>query len=138
MSISREELDLVVWNCDKQRFAFDVTGSRIRANEGHSTAVDLELVPVEPPVELHHGTARRFLEPILREGLRKMARHHVHLSADTGTARRVGSRHGEPVVLVVAAAAMHQDRHLFFRAANGVWLVEHVPPRYLRLLTPET
>ena len=105
---------------------------------GHSVEVDLQLEPANPPAELYHGTAERNLEAILRDGLLQMARHHVHLSAETTTAIKVGSRHGKPVVLVIDAMKMEVDGHLFFCSANGVWLVEHVPPEYLRVLPPET
>jgi putative RNA 2'-phosphotransferase len=137
VTITPDELAEVVRASDKQRFALDDTGTKIRANQGHSVEVDLQLEPAEPPAELFHGTADRNLESVLRDGLQKMARHHVHLSPDTPTAHKVGSRHGKPVILVVDAARMRADGHAFFRSANGVWLVEHVPPRYLRLLTPE-
>jgi putative RNA 2'-phosphotransferase len=137
LSFTREELAEVVEKCDKQRFAFDDSGTRIRANQGHSTEVDLELEAAEPPAELFHGTAERNLAAIFRDGLLKMARHHVHLSGDTATALKVGSRHGKPALLVVDAAKMRADGHIFFRSANGVWLVEHVSPQYLRVLNPE-
>ncbi|MBP3955003.1 RNA 2'-phosphotransferase [Gemmata sp. G18] len=130
---SREELNAVVANCEKQRFAFDETATKIRANQGHSTEVDLQLEEAEPPAELFHGTAHNTVPVILRDGLLKMARHHVHLSADTTTAAKVGQRHGKPVVLVVDTAKMRADGHIFYRSANGVWLVEHVAPEYLRV-----
>jgi putative RNA 2'-phosphotransferase len=127
VAITADELTEIVRSSDKQRFAFDDTGTRIRANRGHSVAVDLQLEPTEPPPELFHGTAEGNVEAVLRDGLQKMARHHVHLSPDTATAVKVGSRHGKPVVLVVDAAKMCADGHLLFVSANGVWLVEHVP-----------
>jgi putative RNA 2'-phosphotransferase len=130
--VGRDELDAVVAGSDKQRFAFDAAGERIRANQGHSAAVDLELQPVLPPATLYHGTHPAVLGAIRAEGLRKMARHHVHLSRDAATARAVGARRGRPVVLEVDAAAMHRDGFVFFRSANGVWLVDAVPPRFLR------
>jgi putative RNA 2'-phosphotransferase len=133
MRITREELDEVVRTSDKQRFAIDETGTKIRANQGHSVEVDLQLEASEPPAELFHGTAERNVAGILRAGLRKMARHHVHLSPDTETATRVGQRHGKPVVLVVDAAGMRAAGHLFYRSANGVWLVDEVPARFLRV-----
>jgi len=133
-SISRAELEEVVARSDKRRFAFDPTGKRIRANQGHSVEVDLELEPAAPPEALYHGTAERFAGPIEREGLRKMARHHVHLSGDVETARSEGGRRGRAVVFVVAAGAMHRAGHRFYRSANGVWLVDHVPAEYLRRL----
>lgn len=131
--ITRDELDEVVRSCNKQRFAIDDTGTRIRANQGHSVEVDLRLAPTEPPAELFHGTAERNVAAILRDGLRRMARHHVHLSPDTETATRVGTRHGKPVVLVVDAVAMRAAGHLFYCSTNGVWLVDEVPAQYLRV-----
>jgi putative RNA 2'-phosphotransferase len=130
--ITREELDEVVRTRDKQRFAFDPTGTQIRANQGHSVAVDLQLEPVAPPALLYHGTGQPSVESILESGLKKMARHHVHLSADVATAVKVGARHGKPVVLVIDAAAMRQAGYVFYRSANGVWLVDDVPPQCLR------
>ncbi|MEU3253004.1 RNA 2'-phosphotransferase [Streptomyces sp. NPDC006997] len=128
---SREELDHVVAHNDKRRFAVD--GTRIRASQGHSIEVDLGLPPVAPPPYLYHGTVARCLDAIRAEGLRPMNRHDVHLSADRGTAARVGARRGRPVVLSVDAGAMHRDGHEFRVSANGVWLTEAVPARYLRL-----
>jgi putative RNA 2'-phosphotransferase len=130
--VTREELDEVVVTNDKQRFSFDPSGTRIRANQGHSTAVDLQLEPAAPPHVLYHGTAERNVAVIRAEGLLKMARHHVHLSPDVPTATKVGARHGRPVVFAVDAAGMARDGHTFFRSANGVWLVDAVPARYLR------
>ena len=132
--LARAELDAVVSTSDKQRFAIDDTGTRIRANQGHSTEVDLELEPADPPDELYHGTGEQNLPAILHVGLRKMARHHVHLSHEADTAIKVGQRHETPRILVVDAAGMRADGHTFFRSANGVWLVESVPPQYLRVL----
>lgn len=132
-SISRRELDEVVANNDKQRFSFDSTGTRIRANQGHSVAVDLQLNPVIPPDILYHGTGSGSVEAILREGLQKMSRHHVHLSPNIATARNVGKRHGSPIVLRIDAAAMHEAGYSFYCSDNGVWLVDRVPPEYLHL-----
>ncbi|MBZ5713231.1 RNA 2'-phosphotransferase [Nannocystis pusilla] len=129
--ISRAELEEVVRTSDKQRFAFDAAKTKIRANQGHSVDVDLHLTPAVPPPILYHGTGERSLAAILRDGLSKMQRHHVHLSADAATAHKVGARHGRPAVLRVDAAAMAAAGIVFYRAANGVWLVEHVPPHYL-------
>lgn len=134
LAVTRAELEEVVQSSDKQRFAFDETATRIRANQGHSVDVDLALAPQVPPDVLYHGTATRFLPAILAEGLRRMERHHVHLSAEHATAVTVGTRHGRPVVLAVAAGAMHAAGATFFRAANGVWLVDHVPPAQLHVL----
>lgn len=134
LPITRAELDAVVAGNDKQRFAFDETGERIRANQGHSVEIDLGLEPAQPPALLYHGTGAGSAGAIAREGLRRMRRHHVHLSADVATARAVGARHGPPAIFVVDAAAMRAAGHLFYRSANGVWLTDEVPPAYLRPL----
>ncbi|CAA9422567.1 MAG: RNA:NAD 2'-phosphotransferase [uncultured Rubrobacteraceae bacterium] len=132
--IGRDELEEVVARNDKKRFAFDESGALIRAQQGHSASVDLELEPATPPATLYHGTPERNLTGILQSGLLKMRRHHVHLSPDEATARVVGARRGRPVVLAVDTGEMHRDGHAFYRSGNGVWLVEHVPPRYLSRL----
>lgn len=132
--ISPTELAELVAGSDKQRFAFDETGRRIRAQQGHSVAVDLQLRPAVPPAVLYHGTAPAALPAIRRAGLLKMQRHHVHLSADEETARRVGARRGRPVLLAVEAEALHAAGGVFYQAGNGVWLTEHVPPQFLREL----
>ena len=130
--INRLELNEVVVNNDKKRFSFDSTGSLIRANQGHSVDVDLQLEPTIPPDVLYHGTGHGAVEAILQEGLRKMSRHHVHLSSDMATARKVGARHGRPEVFIVDAAAMHKAGNTFYCSENGVWLVEYVSPQYLQ------
>ncbi len=132
--LERAELDHVVAANDKQRFAFDATRTLIRANQGHSVAIDLNLEPEMPPTRLYHGTGQQAVAAIGQTGLHKMARHHVHLSGDVETARIVGTRHGHPVVFEVNTAAMGQAGFVFYRSANGVWLVDHVPPIYLRQL----
>jgi putative RNA 2'-phosphotransferase len=131
--ITREQLAEVVRTNDKQRFSFDETGTRIRANQGHSTEVDLQLEPQTPPDLLYHGTAAHTVEAILKDGLKRMSRHHVHLSLDIPTARKVGARHGKPVILEVDARAMHAAGHLFYCSENGVWLADEVPAKYLRV-----
>lgn len=130
--LDRALLDRAVASNDKQRFAFSPDGSRIRASQGHSIAVDLQLQETEPPAVLYHGTASRFLKAILASGLRPGARHHVHLSADIDTATRVGARHGFPSVLTVDAARMRADGIVFYLSDNGVWLTAEVKPKYLR------
>ncbi|MEV4838544.1 RNA 2'-phosphotransferase [Nonomuraea sp. NPDC049486] len=127
--IGREELERVVRDNDKRRYALD--GDRIRANQGHSVTVDLGLPVTVPPAYLYHGTVARNLDAIRERGLLPMDRHHVHLSADRETATRVGARRGRPVVLPVDAGAMHEAGHEFRVSANGVWLAERVPPEYI-------
>ncbi len=131
---TRAELERVVATNDKRRFALNETGTRIRASQGHSVAVDLGYDPEPPPPVLFHGTAERNLPAIEAEGLRPGRRHAVHLSPDEVTARRVGARHGRPVVLQVDAEGMTRDGAVFTRSANGVWLVDAVPPAFLTVV----
>lgn len=137
LRLTRPELDEVVAGNNKQRFSFDQSGTRIRANQGHSVEIDLQLSAVTPPGILYHGTSESAVGAIMREGLRKMRRHHVHLSVDIETATGVGARHGRPVVFAVDSAGMAADGLEFFRSANGVWLTESVPPRYLTRVQPD-
>ena len=129
--MSREDLRRIVSVNDKQRFEWDPDEDRIRARQGHTITVDLGLQPTEPPDVLFHGTSRRNLASIRVAGLHPRGRHHVHLSGDAATARRVGARRGDPVVLSVDAAGMVAAGHLFWRTSNGVWLADHVPPAFL-------
>jgi putative RNA 2'-phosphotransferase len=124
----------VVDGSAKKRFALSEGGLRIRAVQGHSTeTVAITREATAPPDILFHGTATRFLDSILAEGLKPGSRHQVHLSADETTAVAVGQRHGKPVVLKVDARAMHQQGHGFYQAENGVWLADAVPPAFLSL-----
>ena len=126
-----DELVECVETNDKRRYSFDGTGGLIRANQGHSVEVDLQLEEREPPEVLYHGPVERGLSSILADGLDKGRRHHVHLSKDVETARKVGARRGQPVVLRVDAGRMQRDGHKLFLSANGVWLTDAVPPGYL-------
>lgn len=116
---------------DKQRFAWDEEKNRVRANQGHSVNVELDLPVQEPPPLLYHGTVERFLPSIRKQGLTKRTRHHVHLSGDPQTAKKVGQRRGNPILLKVNAQQMHDEGHTFYRSENGVWLTESVPPSFL-------
>lgn len=131
--ITRKELDHVVETNEKKRFTISSDRLRIRAAQGHSVKINHDLLATEPPALLHHGTAKRNLDAILREGLRAMSRQHVHLSLDIETAEKVGQRHGKPVILNVASGAMDRAGFDFFCADNGVWLTEHVPAKFLSL-----
>jgi putative RNA 2'-phosphotransferase len=133
-TLTRGRLASIVAASDKQRFALDDVGDRIRANQGHSVDVDLGLAASTPPVRLYHGTPTRNVDSILAHGLERRARHAVHLSPDAETARRVGARRGACTVFLVDAAAMHADGHAFSVSDNGVWLVGSVPPRYLTVV----
>ncbi|GAB4125120.1 MAG: RNA 2'-phosphotransferase [Roseiflexaceae bacterium] len=129
--MTRTQLEQVVAENDKQRFAISDDRLRIRARQGHSVSVDLELPPLTPPDRLYHGTVDRFIASIRQQGLIRGSRQHVHLSATLETAIIVGQRRGAPVILTVDSAAMHHDGYLFYRSENGVWLTDAVPARYL-------
>lgn len=129
--ITYDELVECVKTNDKKRFSFDETGDLIRANQGHSVEVDLQLEEREPPQILYHGTVERFLASIMAEGLKKGKRHHVHLSQDVETAHKVGARRGKPMILKVDAGTMHAHGYQFFLSVNGVWLTEWVPANFL-------
>lgn len=131
-ALTLELLHEVVATNDKKRFALSEDGLRIRASQGHSVSgVELNLEQKTPPEILYHGTVAAFLDSIRATGLQKRSRHHVHLSPDEETATKVGSRRGKPIILRVAAENMHRDGHQFYLSANGVWLVDAVPPSYL-------
>ena len=132
MALTREVIAEVVATSDKQRFAIDETGQRIRANQGHSVEIDLGLEPSEPPTLLFHGTGEKSVAAIRTEGLKPGHRQHVHLSRDEETAIKVGSRHGRPVVLRIAAGRMRERGHAFFLSTNGVWLTDCVPSQFIQ------
>jgi len=129
--VTFEDLKEVVGTNDKKRFKFNDDFSKIRANQGHSVSVDVEMNEAAPPDVLYHGTATRFLCAIKNEGLISKSRLHVHLSSEKETAIKVGSRHGKPVVLTINAAKMQTDGFIFYLSENGVWLVDAVPPEYI-------
>jgi putative RNA 2'-phosphotransferase len=130
--ISPDRLREIVATSDKKRFAFSQDMQRIRASQGHSiAAVDLGLAPKEPPEQLFHGTAQRFIASIRESGLASQSRNHVHLSADPNVAVDVGGRHGKPLVLTVFSGRMAARGHVFYQSANGVWLTENVPVEFI-------
>mgnify|MGYP001645177874 CR=1 FL=1 len=159
-ALDRALLDHIVATNPKQRFAYGAGGSKIRANQGHSIAIDLAYSPAIPPETLYHGTAQTTLAAIRQsggldkrtrhhvhlspdaatahkvgqrhgKGLIAGSRHHVHLSADIPAAQKVGQRHGKPIVLRIHAAAMHAAGHAFYLSDNQVWLTDHVPLAYI-------
>ncbi|XWN31410.1 MAG: RNA 2'-phosphotransferase [Devosia sp.] len=129
--MSLETFLAVVEGSDKKRFTLSEDGAMVRAAQGHSVPVDLGLAALAPPDVLFHGTAKANIDAIMKEGLLSGRRQQVHLSLDRETATKVGQRHGKPVVLTVAAGQMHEAGRAFFRADNGVWLTDTVPPQYL-------
>lgn len=131
IKLSLEELKEIVRTNEKRRFSFTRDYKYIRANQGHSVEVQLDLQPTSPPTTLFHGTAKHFLPSIFKEGLLKKKRHHVHLSDRRSSAVEVGKRHGYPIVLQIDAGKMEREGFEFYLTENGVWLVEHVPPQYI-------
>lgn len=132
--LTRTELETLVQSNDKQRFSLSEDKRRIRANQGHSVEVDLGLSPASPPSTLYHGTVEKFLDSILAQGLTPGERHHVHLTADRHTAFKVGSRRGKAVILAIDASSMAREGYLFYLSANGVWLTDTVPTKFLKRL----
>ena len=132
--LTRELLEEIVRTDDKQRYSFSEDGARIRANQGHSIPVDVELSRQEPPEYLFHGTGEKYVASIEQRGLLAKGRLYVHLSSDTETARKVGARHGNPVIYRVASGRMARDGFAFFLSVNQVWLTPMVPVEYLERL----
>lgn len=130
--LTKDLLYEVVATSDKKRFAISADGRTIRANQGHSAAVDLGLQPKQPPEFLYHGTATRFLNSINEQGLLPQNRQHVHLSTDAETAIKIGQRHGKPIVLTILTLRMFQQGHQFFQAENGVWLTKNIEPKFIQ------
>ncbi len=124
-------IDIVVETNDKQRFAVDAAKGRIRANQGHSIEVNLDLKPTKLPEFLLHGTAERFEGAIVKTGLNKQKRHHVHLSENEAVAKAVGGRHGRPVIFKIRSRKMSELGFKFYKTANQVWLVSEVPPEFI-------
>ena len=132
--ITREILDEIVYTDEKGRYSFDESGTRIRANQGHSIPVDVGLKEATPQGPLYHGTAEKYAASIEAKGLDRRSRLYVHLSPDPDTAVSVGKRHGRPVVYEIDTEAMLSDGLVFYLSENGVWLTESVPPKYLKRL----
>ena len=131
--IDIEILEEIVRTDNKQRYSFNEDETLIRANQGHSIPVDVELKKHQPPQILYHGTASRFFDSIMQDGLKPMSRLYVHLSSDMETAMKVGKRHGEPVVLKVKSEEMYKDGIEFYLSENGVWLTKNVDKKYIML-----
>lgn len=126
-----DQLEEIVETNNKKRYSFDEKRNKIRANQGHSIEIDLGLSPIEPPEFLYHGTATRFLSSIMKEGIVKGSRQHVHLSSDKETAEKVGSRHGKVCILTILTGKMYQDGIPFYQSENGVWLTDFVDVKYI-------
>ncbi|HBJ1650855.1 TPA: RNA 2'-phosphotransferase [Clostridium botulinum] len=133
-NITKEDIERIVKDDDKQRYSFSSDKLNIRANQGHSININLELEEKEPPIVLYHGTSTKFLENILNEGIKKQKRQYVHLSNDIETATKVGKRHGELVILEVNTQQMHEQGNKFYLSKNGVWLTDFVPRKFINIL----
>ncbi len=129
--LDMETLEEIVRTDNKQRYSFSEDKTLIRANQGHSINVDVELREAEPPEQLFHGTGERFAAAIRQEGLKPMSRLYVHLSKDKETAEKVGARHGKPHIFFVHSGKMYRQGYKFYLSENGVWLTKHVPPEFL-------
>ena len=130
--LTMEMLEKIVAEDEKQRYSFNEDRTLIRANQGHSIPVDVELPVEAPPEILYHGTGEKYTASIDRQGLLPKSRLYVHLSKDQETAVKVGGRHGRPVVYEVLSGEMAREGHIFYRSVNGVWLVKNVPVGYLK------
>ena len=129
--IDMQVLEQIVDSDEKRRYSFNEDKTLIRANQGHSIPVDVELEKMKPPKILWHGTGAKYVESINLSGLISKSRLYVHLSSDYETAVNVGNRHGKPVVYKVYAEKMEQDGYMFYKSVNGVWLTKEVPKKYL-------
>jgi putative RNA 2'-phosphotransferase len=127
-----EQLQYVVETNDKKRFQFSDDNKKIRASQGHSIDVELNLKATTPPEILYHGTVEKFIENIKQTGLQKMNRQYVHLSKDTETATKVAMRRGKPILLHVNTKQMHEDGYVFYLSENNVWLTNEVPVKYIK------
>lgn len=135
LHISKSELEQIVAEDEKMRYSFDKSGAKIRANQGHSIpGVQIEFASPEPPEFLYHGTATRFLESIMKDGLRPMTRQWVHISPDYDAAVKVGKRHGKPIVLRIKAKEYVTAGNELYLSDNGVWLAKAVPPKFFDLV----
>ena len=132
--LDQDILEEIVRTDEKQRYSFNEDRTMIRANQGHSIQVDVELEQKTPPDILWHGTGEKYTSSIAAQGLIPKSRLYVHLSSDMETAKKVGSRHGKPVVYEIDCKKMTEDGYLFFRSANNVWLTKAVPVKYLKII----
>ena len=134
LEIDKNELDEIVFTDNKKRYSYSDDGNKIRANQGHSININIDFDEKIPPKKLYHGTSNKNIDSILEKGILKMQRNYVHISSDYKTALEVGKRHGKPIVFEIRAFDMYNDGFKFFISENGVWLVNNVLPKYLRLI----
>ena len=130
--INMEVLKEIVNTDNKSRYTFDENYTKIRATQGHSVKVELGYIPQKPPIILYHGTGKKYIESIFKDGIKKQSRNHVHLSGDKETALKVGQRHGTPIILEILSEEMYNNNHQFFLSENGVWLTDYIPVEYIK------
>jgi len=135
VDITQEELEFIVTTNDKQRFVISEDTTKIRANQGHSIDVDVELKVTDPPEFLYHGTSGKNLPNIRNEGIKKMNRLHVHLSEDMITAFNVAKRKGSPVVIEINTFHMRADKIKLYLSKNNIWLADYIDPKYIKTVT---
>lgn len=132
--ITRSELECIVKNDNKGRYTYNSDGTKIRANQGHSIDVDIQLKKVHPPKYLYHGTVQKYVTPILKGGIKKGQRQYVHLSSNIEVAKEVGMRRGIPVIFKIESGIMHTDGYEFYLSKNNVWLCDFIPSKYASLM----
>lgn len=133
-AITRAQLDHIVESDNKGRYTYNSNGTKIRANQGHSIKVDVELKQEIPPKYLYHGTIQKYVEPIMKDGIKKGQRQYVHLSENVEVANTVGKRRGKPVILKIEAGLMHQQGYKFYLSKNNVWLCDYIPSMYVSIM----
>ena len=133
-NINLDDLKRIVSEDNKQRYSFNSDLTKIRANQGHSIKVNLDLKEVRPPDILYHGSSKKFMKNIIKEGITKQKRQYVHLSLETETASKVGKRHGELIMFILDSKKMYEDGYKFYLSENGVWLTDFVPSKYIKFL----
>ena len=133
--LNLQALEEIVQSDGKQRFSFNEDKTKIRANQGHSISVDVQMSELAPPEVLYHGTAEKYIESVRQQGILSKSRNYVHLSKDVQTAKKVGSRHGRPVVLKIDAKGMYEEGYKFLLSANGIWQTKQVPVKFITEIT---
>lgn len=134
VNINIEDLFYIVHTDEKHRYEISEDGLNIRACQGHSIEVNLNLKPLEPPTYLYHGTAPKSIVSIIEKGIQKQSRQYLHLSIDIETAIAVGKRYGKPLVIVIETERMFVDGYKFYLSTNKVWLTDNVPVKYIEMI----
>ena len=134
VNINFDTLEKIVREDEKGRYSFNEDKTKIRANQGHTINVDVELEEKIPPDILYHGTATKYEESINRKGLIAKERLYVHMTDDLENAKKVGARHGKLIVYEIDAKQMAKDGIKFYLSVNNVWMTKKVDVKYLTLM----